>query len=242
MPLVRLQTRRDTAANWTLANPVLSDGEPGRETDTGKLKIGDGIRNWASLPYLHESGLASSAPPAIGTASAGTATQAARQDHTHALPANVSAATVTTTGNVTVGGDLVVTGALTTGSTSVPASSVTGLSEAVDDRVASLLVAGTGISLAYDDAANSLSVAVGSHTQAMSSITGLEAALSTKAATGHSHQMSDVDGLAGALSKKVASDITGITGSFAISNVVALSQVAYDSLTSKSATTLYVIQ
>lgn len=46
------QTRRDTAANWTSANPTLSAGEPGYETDTGKLKIGDGSTAWTSLAYF----------------------------------------------------------------------------------------------------------------------------------------------------------------------------------------------
>jgi hypothetical protein len=48
---VRFQLRRDTAANWTSANPVLALGEPGVETDTLKLKIGDGFAAWNSLGY-----------------------------------------------------------------------------------------------------------------------------------------------------------------------------------------------
>ena len=46
------QQRRDTAANWTSANPTLLAGEIGVETDTGLLKIGDGITAWTSLDYL----------------------------------------------------------------------------------------------------------------------------------------------------------------------------------------------
>ena len=48
---VRFQLRRDTAANWTSANTVLELGEPGFETDTQKLKVGDGVTPWASLDY-----------------------------------------------------------------------------------------------------------------------------------------------------------------------------------------------
>jgi hypothetical protein len=51
----KIQLRRGTAANWTSANPVLSAGEPGFETDTGKSKIGDGTTAWNSLVY-HSSG------------------------------------------------------------------------------------------------------------------------------------------------------------------------------------------
>ena len=41
--------RRDTAANWTAVNPVLLSGEWGFETDTRKLKIGDGVTAWNAL-------------------------------------------------------------------------------------------------------------------------------------------------------------------------------------------------
>lgn len=47
-----IQVRRDLAANWTVTNPVLAQGEFGFETDTGKLKIGDGTTRWVSLKYL----------------------------------------------------------------------------------------------------------------------------------------------------------------------------------------------
>ena len=46
-----IQIRRDSAANWTSTNPVLASGELGTETDTSKLKIGDGTTAWTSLAY-----------------------------------------------------------------------------------------------------------------------------------------------------------------------------------------------
>lgn len=46
-----IQLRRDTATNWSTANSILSQGEPGYETDTGKLKIGDGSTAWTDLSY-----------------------------------------------------------------------------------------------------------------------------------------------------------------------------------------------
>jgi hypothetical protein len=51
--LTQIQLRRGTAAQWTTANPVLAAGEEGFETDTGRLKIGDGVTAWASLGYLN---------------------------------------------------------------------------------------------------------------------------------------------------------------------------------------------
>ena len=48
----KIQVRRDTAANWTSANTVLSEGEIGYEIDTGYMKIGDGTTAWAALSYF----------------------------------------------------------------------------------------------------------------------------------------------------------------------------------------------
>ena len=45
-----IQLRRDTAAQWASKNPVLAAGEPGRATDTGVIKYGDGVTPWNSLP------------------------------------------------------------------------------------------------------------------------------------------------------------------------------------------------
>jgi len=52
----RIQIRRDTAANWTSANPTLAQGELGVETDTNKFKVGDGSTAWTSLDYLIDTG------------------------------------------------------------------------------------------------------------------------------------------------------------------------------------------
>jgi len=44
--------RRDTAANWTSADPTLMSGEMGFETDTNKIKIGNGTTAWTALDYV----------------------------------------------------------------------------------------------------------------------------------------------------------------------------------------------
>lgn len=49
---VQIQWRRDTAAHWTAADPTLAEGELGYETDTGKLKVGDGSTAWTGLAYF----------------------------------------------------------------------------------------------------------------------------------------------------------------------------------------------
>lgn len=49
--LTKILFRRDTATNWANNNPVLSEGEPGYEVDTGLFKLGDGIKAWNDLAY-----------------------------------------------------------------------------------------------------------------------------------------------------------------------------------------------
>ena len=78
--------RRDTAANWTSTNPTLSAGELGFETDTLKFKIGNGSSAWTALSYSQDASLLS------GTA---------------------SITALTTSGSVTVGGNLTVNGTTT---------------------------------------------------------------------------------------------------------------------------------
>ncbi len=46
-----IQLRRGSAADWTSEDPILAEGEPGYETDTGKIKYGDGVTAWSGLPY-----------------------------------------------------------------------------------------------------------------------------------------------------------------------------------------------
>lgn len=50
--MTRIKVRRGTAAGWTAVDPVLAEGEPGYETDTRKLKFGDGATRWSDLPYV----------------------------------------------------------------------------------------------------------------------------------------------------------------------------------------------
>ena len=48
----RIQLKHGLAASWTKKNPVLLAGEMGIETDTLKMKVGDGASNWSDLGYL----------------------------------------------------------------------------------------------------------------------------------------------------------------------------------------------
>lgn len=49
--MTRIQLRRDTASAWLANAPTLAAAELGVETDTGSVKIGDGITEWRYLAY-----------------------------------------------------------------------------------------------------------------------------------------------------------------------------------------------
>jgi len=90
---VQMQQRRDTAANWTSANPVLLSGELGYETNTGKFKIGDGSAAWNSLAYIPA--FAISAHPLATADIADDAVTAAKLAHTSVTAGSYTAADIT---------------------------------------------------------------------------------------------------------------------------------------------------
>ena len=59
--MTQIQLRRGTASAWTSANPTLALGEVGVETDTLRMKAGDGLTAWTGLSYLLSTDLAGKA-------------------------------------------------------------------------------------------------------------------------------------------------------------------------------------
>ena len=51
----RQRQKYDTSTNWATNNPILLAGEIGVESDTNKIKVGDGITNWNDLSYINGS-------------------------------------------------------------------------------------------------------------------------------------------------------------------------------------------
>ena len=47
----RISLRRGSEEKWRLENPVLNEGEPGLEIDTGRVKFGNGETTWNDLDY-----------------------------------------------------------------------------------------------------------------------------------------------------------------------------------------------
>lgn len=172
MALVRIQVRRDSAANWDAANPVLAAGEPGVELDTGKFKVGDGVRAWRNLPYSSGASAAVSAPLDVGVRSSGTSTYYARADHSHALPSAVTVVSLTA-GSATIAGDLSVTGSLIGGTHQHTSAAITNWSTATSDAVAANLAAGTNVTLARDPGTGVITISSsGGGSGAVSSVAG----------------------------------------------------------------------
>lgn len=120
--MTRIQPRRGTAAAWTSANPTLAVGELGLETDTGRLKRGDGATAWTSLAYTEST---------IG----------------HTVVTAADAAAVTTALGATVTGRGVFTAADgPTARTAIGAVGSSELTSAVTTAVGSALDAGAGAS------------------------------------------------------------------------------------------------
>jgi hypothetical protein len=107
--------RRDTAANWTTANPTLLAGEIGIESDTEKIKIGDGSTAWTSLAYTPWSQL--SAYPLVNADISATAeiavSKLANGTARQLLQTDAAGTGVEFASNIDVPGTLDVTGATT---------------------------------------------------------------------------------------------------------------------------------
>lgn len=70
--VTQIQVRRGTAAQWTSANPTLAAGEFGFESDTNKLKCGNGSTAWNSLSYISNDGDITGVTAGTGITGGGT--------------------------------------------------------------------------------------------------------------------------------------------------------------------------
>ncbi len=54
---------RNTYAGWVSSNPILALKDTGFERDTGRSKIGDGVKAWNDLNYFNEATAGGGAAP-----------------------------------------------------------------------------------------------------------------------------------------------------------------------------------
>ena len=136
----RMQQRRGTASQWTSANPVLNAGEMGWESDTNKFKIGDGTNHWNDLDYFAD--INSTVNPAFGSSITFEGATADSYETVLQVTDPTADRTITfpdATGTVALTSDI---------------------AELSQDAIDAALTAGTGITKTYNDAANTLTLAV----------------------------------------------------------------------------------
>lgn len=88
-----IQIKRGTATAWTSANPTLNAGEIGFETDTKKMKVGDGSTAWTSLGYTTTDGDISGVTAGTGLSGGGS---------TGAVTLSIDSTVATLTGSQTL--------------------------------------------------------------------------------------------------------------------------------------------
>ncbi len=204
-----LQLKRATASAWTTLNVILRSAEFGVEVDTNKIKLGNGVTPWNSLPYL-TSGSSGTAAGSLfittnPTLNAGIYTSVIHNLGTDDLTAITFRRLTTGSGTIgdyveldvrkgstnneiliksnidfpagalkiviASGGPTGLSGSSGSGTATdeelrdrlthtgkQPSTSISDFTEAVHDAVASLVVAGTNVTVLYDDVANTLTV------------------------------------------------------------------------------------
>jgi len=160
---VQLQLRQDVAVNWTAYNPVLRAGELGRESDTGKIKIGNGSTSWTSLPYqpfggqITNADISATAEIAVSKLADGAARQLLQTDAAGTgvewtsnvdVPGTLDVTgTATFDDDVTIEGDLTVNGTTTTIDTETLLVKDKNIEMAVVDTPTDVTADGGGITL-----------------------------------------------------------------------------------------------
>ena len=144
-----LRFRRGTAAAAAANNPLLLSGEPGFETDTGKVKIGDGVTLWNALPYFAGE-LADLTIDEVTDASA-TGIALVRAVNAAAGRSALGLGTAAVEAAVDLKNRANHTGTQTS-------ATISDFAEAAQDALAAALGAGSNVIVTYDDAANTITI------------------------------------------------------------------------------------
>jgi hypothetical protein len=179
---VRMQQRRGTSEQWTLANPILAEGEIGFETDGNKFKLGDGVNRWNTLAYfVNVDGLGEQLEDYIPIEEKGEPDGVATLDATGQVPANQL-------GNATVDlSDYATEQFVADAIDDIPPVDFTGYAtEGYVDTAVSDLVASAPAAL---DTLNELAAALGDDENFATTVTN---AIAGKADSSHTHGIEDL--------------------------------------------------
>ena len=163
---IRIQLRRDTATNWTSANPILRAGEVGIETDTQRIKIGDGSATWSTRPYINilPSELTELSQDAVNQAlTAGNGITKVYDDNANTITLSITNSVIEEAAQDAVNAALVAGNGITkvyddTANTITLSVTDSVIAEAAQDAVNDAFVAGTALTKTYSDSLNTLTV------------------------------------------------------------------------------------
>lgn len=248
----RMQQRRGTATQWTTANPILSAGEIGFESDTNKFKIGDGTNTWANLDYfIDETELGTTLGDYVETSLLGQALGVATLNASGKLESSqvpnidelaqdaVDSALVAGTGISKTYNDNANTITIAVDTTVIATKAE--LAEVSQDSINDALTAGTGLTKNYNDNANTLTLAIdstvttntGSQTLtnksldlANNTVTGTVAQFNTALSDANFVTTADT----GTVTSTMIADGTIVDGDINASAAIALSKLATDPL------------
>jgi len=262
MSTVRIQVRRGTASQWTSVNPILAAGEMGVESDTNLFKFGNGSSTWTALAYANNSDVAIGeiSQDAINTAlSMGAGLTKSYNDGTNTIQITVdstvvalksyvdsaisaSATAIENTADSTylLAADLGQANGVASLNSSgkVPAGQLD-IAEAVQDNIAGAIVAGSGVTKAYDDTLNTITLEVDTSTIASKSY--VDSSISAESTTRQSGLNSAINAevtartSAIALAKSQAITTAGTYTDTAITNLVNGAPAVLDTLNELSA-------
>lgn len=232
----KVQLRRGTAAEWAARDTLLLPAEPGYETDTGRIKVGDGLTRWNALGYWgSEVAPGDYGQVVVGLDGAWTVDVlpgdigAAGAVHSHDASAIVSGvvADARLSGNVVFTTDARLSDARewsaeTISQAEAEAGSAATRRAFTAQRVFQAIAAWWNASsaktkldgIAAGATANSTDAQLRDRTthtgaQAISTITGLQTALDGKAASTHTHTVAAISGLSTVATSGSYNDLTG---------------------------------
>jgi hypothetical protein len=170
----RFQLRGDTSSDWATSDAILADREPGLETDTLLMKVGDGVTPWSGLSYFISDGTGGGGGVGGATNLAVTRTTTTMTVTSDTGTDAVLVAADSNAGLMTAAMKTKLDGIATSATandtdanlknrsnhTGTQASStISDLTETVQDMVAAMLTEGTGIDLTYNDTSGALTIA-----------------------------------------------------------------------------------
>jgi hypothetical protein len=141
-----IQVKRGSASAWTSANTVLAAGEVGFETDTKKMKVGDGSTAWTSLSYTVTDGDITAVVAGTGLSGGSTSGSATLAIDTSVVVDKTTAQTLTNKTLTTP----IISSISNTGTVTLPTSTDTLVGRDTTDTLTNKTLTDPKINLAFD--------------------------------------------------------------------------------------------